>query len=152
LAPHRKWTIVKQQVVNERDSGLIIWPNSPVKTHDSYYKMHEWITTDLRSYNMSMLKWTESLYIYIVCINYVPGTSFIYHYTGYVLFSFVKQFQKLDSLHFHYFNKMWNSQFILIFSDTLPNKKCIVVWQVKKWYIQVLINYVIFRVMCYFHL
>jgi hypothetical protein len=39
--------------MNETDSRLIIWPNSPVKTHDSYYKMHEWITADLRSYNMS---------------------------------------------------------------------------------------------------
>jgi hypothetical protein len=28
--------------------------------------------------------------------------------------------------------------------NTLPNKKCIAVWQVKTWYIQVLINYVIF--------
>jgi hypothetical protein len=39
--------------MNETDSGLIIWPNSPVKTHDSYYKMHEWITTDLRKYVIS---------------------------------------------------------------------------------------------------
>jgi hypothetical protein len=56
LAPHRKWTIVSNKwLMNETDNGLIIWPNSTVKTHDSYYKMHEWITTDLRSYNMSMV-------------------------------------------------------------------------------------------------
>jgi hypothetical protein len=45
----------KKQVVNEWDwqRAHNMATNSPVKTHDSYYKMHEWITTDLKSYNMS---------------------------------------------------------------------------------------------------
>ena len=57
---------VKKIYISARDSKILTVPVktknrtpdpdsrlSPVKTHDSYYKMHEWITTDLRSYNMS---------------------------------------------------------------------------------------------------